>query len=125
MDKVQWRGAGTHGCQVVVTGRREAVLREAESALQAEGITALGLQGDVRSTDDCEQWVQQVKGAFGRLNVLVNCAAGVPTHCLRLPHALLMSSSVVESTADSTMARELAARPDHVMAHAASMQATS
>jgi NAD(P)-dependent dehydrogenase (short-subunit alcohol dehydrogenase family) len=69
--------AGKHGCVVVVTGRRLNVLTDAQNALRASGVEVLGLQGDVRSADDCAQWVQQTLGAFGKLHILVNCAAGV------------------------------------------------
>ena len=34
------------------------------------------LQGDVRKAADCERWVQETTARFGRLDVLVNCAAG-------------------------------------------------
>jgi NAD(P)-dependent dehydrogenase (short-subunit alcohol dehydrogenase family) len=48
----------------------------AEQKLRGSGIEVLGLQGDVRSADNCAQWVQQTLGAFGQLHILVNCAAG-------------------------------------------------
>ena len=34
------------------------------------------MQGDVRKAADCERWVQEATAHFGRLDVLVNCAAG-------------------------------------------------
>lgn len=34
------------------------------------------MQGDVRKAADCERWVQEATARFGRLDVLVNCAAG-------------------------------------------------
>ena len=33
-------------------------------------------QGDVRKADDCERWVRGAAARFGRLDILVNCAAG-------------------------------------------------
>jgi NAD(P)-dependent dehydrogenase (short-subunit alcohol dehydrogenase family) len=36
----------------------------------------LRAQGDVRKADDCERWVREAVGRFGRLDILVNCAAG-------------------------------------------------
>jgi len=30
----------------------------------------------VRKADDCERWVREAVGRFGRLDILVNCAAG-------------------------------------------------
>jgi NAD(P)-dependent dehydrogenase (short-subunit alcohol dehydrogenase family) len=68
--------AGAHGCKVAVTGRRQAVLNEAQEQLHAAGIEALGLQGDVRKREDCERWAQSVADTFGCLHILVNCAAG-------------------------------------------------
>ena len=53
----------------------------------------LGLQGDVRKPDDTTRCVQQTLDRFGRLDVLVNCAAGnflVSTLC---PSLLVISSS--------------------------------
>lgn len=33
-------------------------------------------QGDVRKTEDAERWVRETVATFGRLDILVNCAAG-------------------------------------------------
>lgn len=68
--------AGLHGCIVVITGRRQQVLDDAVATLSAAGVTAAALQGDVRSADACAGWVADVLSRFGRLDVLVNCAAG-------------------------------------------------
>ncbi|KAK9832722.1 hypothetical protein WJX81_003788 [Elliptochloris bilobata] len=70
------RQLGLHGAKVVITGRRQQVLTDSCEALAAEGIAALGVQGDVRKADDCERWVHEAVGRFGRLDILVNCAAG-------------------------------------------------
>lgn len=67
---------GLHGSTVVITGRRKEVLDGAVRQLQALGITAAGLQGDVRSYDTCKDWVNTTVDTFGGLNILVNCAAG-------------------------------------------------
>ncbi|KAF6254760.1 hypothetical protein COO60DRAFT_1538656 [Scenedesmus sp. NREL 46B-D3] len=67
---------GLHGCSVVITGRRKAVLDGAVAELQALGITAAGLQGDVRSADACQDWVATTRKMFGSIDILVNCAAG-------------------------------------------------
>jgi NAD(P)-dependent dehydrogenase (short-subunit alcohol dehydrogenase family) len=69
---------------VAVTGRRQRVLEEAVESLKQDGITALGLQGDVRRIDDCNRWVSAAVERFASLNILVNCAAGA--RCL-LAHA--------------------------------------
>ncbi|PSC74048.1 H(+) hexose cotransporter 2 isoform B [Micractinium conductrix] len=70
------RQLGLHGAHVVISGRREAVLAEAVAALGAEGITAHYVQGDVRRYEDCERTVEGAVARFGRLDILVNCAAG-------------------------------------------------
>jgi NAD(P)-dependent dehydrogenase (short-subunit alcohol dehydrogenase family) len=61
---------------VVITGRRREVLDAAVAELSASGVTATGLQGDVRSPDACQGWVTSTVQQFGHLNILVNCAAG-------------------------------------------------
>lgn len=70
------RYLGLHGCSVAVSGRRAAVVDDAVADLRAAGCTAMGLQGDVRSADDCKRWVQCITDEFGSLSILVNCAAG-------------------------------------------------
>ena len=44
--------------------------------VQAEGISAEGLTCDVRKQQECEQVIQHVEQKYGKLNILVNCAAG-------------------------------------------------
>lgn len=61
---------------MVITGRRKEVLDSAVSQLQELGITAAGLQGDVRSMDACQDWVHTTVKMFGSIDILVNCAAG-------------------------------------------------
>jgi len=70
------RQFGLHGAKVCFMGRRLEVLQEAEKKLAAEGIEAKGIQGDVRDWDKCQNTVKQAVAAFGRLDILVNCAAG-------------------------------------------------
>ncbi|GLC46088.1 hypothetical protein PLESTB_001034000 [Pleodorina starrii] len=71
------RQLGLHGARVGISGRRKDVLDAAVAALAAEGITAVGLQGDVRSAASCEGWVASLEERWGPgLDVLVNCAAG-------------------------------------------------
>lgn len=61
---------------MVITGRRREVLDAAVSDLTKCGITATGLQGDVRSPEACQGWVASTVQQFGHLDILVNCAAG-------------------------------------------------
>jgi len=68
---------GQHGASVVMCGRRQNVLDEACAGLQAQGIQALGLGGcDVRDPEKCKDVVQKTIERFGRLDILVNNAAG-------------------------------------------------
>lgn len=67
---------GLHGARIAISGRRQDVLDSACASLREAGVTAIGLQGDVRSAQACEGWVQAVAREWGRLDVLVNCAAG-------------------------------------------------
>jgi NAD(P)-dependent dehydrogenase (short-subunit alcohol dehydrogenase family) len=76
MCDVRTPHSGLHGCAVVITGRRKEVLDAAVGQLQAAGITAAGLQGDVRNQEVCNDWVHTTVQTFGSLDVLVNCAAG-------------------------------------------------
>lgn len=68
--------AGLHGATVVITGRRREVLDAAVSQLKSSGITAVGLQGDVRNQESCMDWVATTLRQYGHLDILVNCAAG-------------------------------------------------
>ncbi len=66
------------GASVAVTGRRAEKVRsaaEALSALCAAPARALGVAGDVSVPADVERMVAEAVAAFGRLDVLVNCAA--------------------------------------------------
>jgi peroxisomal 2,4-dienoyl-CoA reductase len=65
-----------HGAKVVITGRRREVLDAAVAGLTAAGVTATGLQGDVRNPEACQGWVTSTVQQHGHLDILVNCAAG-------------------------------------------------
>ncbi|CAI5508608.1 unnamed protein product [Closterium sp. Naga37s-1] len=57
-------------------GRREAVLRAAADELAKEGIEALPVMGDVRRKEDAHSAVAATVERYGRLDVLINGAAG-------------------------------------------------
>eukprot|EP01116_Phalansterium_solitarium_P002372 TRINITY_DN12354_c0_g1_i1.p1 TRINITY_DN12354_c0_g1~~TRINITY_DN12354_c0_g1_i1.p1 ORF type:complete len:280 (-),score=93.94 TRINITY_DN12354_c0_g1_i1:181-1020(-) len=65
-----------HGARLAIMGRRAAVVNKAVDELRALGAEAIGVPGDVRSADDASKAVSEVVRAFGRLDVLVNGAAG-------------------------------------------------
>lgn len=70
------RQLGLHGASVSIMGRRGAVVDESAAALASEGLLCLAVQGDVRKYEDCERAVQQSLARYGRLDIVVNCAAG-------------------------------------------------
>lgn len=67
-----------HGCQgAVICGRRETFLARASEALDADsGRTCLYKTCDVRDPDACAAVVRFAMEKFGRLDILVNGAAG-------------------------------------------------
>lgn len=70
------RQLGLHGAKIAVMGRRQNVISEAADKLKSEKIDAFGVQGDVRQLSDCEKAVQSVVSKWGRLDILINAAAG-------------------------------------------------
>ncbi|XP_074572230.1 peroxisomal 2,4-dienoyl-CoA reductase [(3E)-enoyl-CoA-producing] [Curcuma longa] len=70
------RQFGKHGASVAIMGRRRHVLDAAVSALQSEGIQAIGLAGDVRKREDASRVLEEAFKHFGKLDILVNGAAG-------------------------------------------------
>lgn len=67
---------GELGARVVVTGRRQQVLDEAVSELEAKGAQGLGVSCDVRDFAQVEAMVAKAVERFGRIDGLVNAAAG-------------------------------------------------
>lgn len=67
---------GLHGASISVMGRRKSVLDSAVLSLQESGIQAIGVEGDVRKKEDAARVLQTTFEKFGRIDILVNCAAG-------------------------------------------------
>lgn len=67
---------GKHGASVAIMGRRKPVLDSAVFALQSLGIQAVGFEGDVRKPEDAKRVVESTVKHLGRLDILVNAAAG-------------------------------------------------
>ncbi|XP_044468458.1 peroxisomal 2,4-dienoyl-CoA reductase [(3E)-enoyl-CoA-producing] [Mangifera indica] len=67
---------GEHGASIAIMGRRKPVLDAAVSTLQSLGIKAVGFEGDVRKQEDAKRVVESTFKHFGRLDILVNAAAG-------------------------------------------------
>lgn len=72
------------GASVVITGRNETALRQAEDRIQQHGGSCLGYQADVCHWPDMEELAQFVAKDFGRIDILVNNAGvgyfGTPLH---------------------------------------------
>lgn len=67
---------GELGARLVVTGRRQQVLDETVSELEAKGAQGLGVSCDVRDFAQVEAMVAKAVERFGRIDGLVNAAAG-------------------------------------------------
>ncbi|ONK60956.1 uncharacterized protein A4U43_C08F24500 [Asparagus officinalis] len=67
---------GIHGASVAIMGRRRQVLDFGVSELRSKGIQAIGLEGDVRKREDAARVVETTVKHFGKLDILVNGAAG-------------------------------------------------
>ncbi|KAK3010146.1 hypothetical protein RJ639_011803 [Escallonia herrerae] len=67
---------GKHGASVAIMGRRKSVLDSAVYTLQSLGIRAVGFKGDVRKQEDAKRVVESTIKHFGKLDILVNGAAG-------------------------------------------------
>ncbi len=67
-------GLGEAGASVVITARRAADLEEAQRHLEASGISAMALLGDIASPEDIQRWMAEIQRVHGRLDVLVNNA---------------------------------------------------
>ena len=65
---------GKAGARIVITGRSEARLREAESSLKAQGIECLAIVADVSVEQDNQMMMEKCLEAFGRLDILINNA---------------------------------------------------
>ncbi|XP_062115706.1 peroxisomal 2,4-dienoyl-CoA reductase [(3E)-enoyl-CoA-producing]-like [Humulus lupulus] len=67
---------GKHGASIAIMGRRKQVIDSAVSDLRSLGISAVGFQGDVRKQEDAKRVVDSTFENFGRIDILVNAAAG-------------------------------------------------
>lgn len=65
-----------HGAKVALMGRRRHVLDETAAELASQGFTAIAVDGDVKKKEDATRVVQTVFQKLGRLDILINGAAG-------------------------------------------------
>ncbi|HVE83973.1 MAG TPA: SDR family NAD(P)-dependent oxidoreductase, partial [Myxococcales bacterium] len=76
IGKVIARALASAGAKVVIASRKKDVLDQAVAAFQAEGITARAVPTDIRDPAQVDALVKETLDAFGRLDVLINNAAG-------------------------------------------------
>jgi NAD(P)-dependent dehydrogenase (short-subunit alcohol dehydrogenase family) len=70
------RVLGRHGARIAIASRRKDVLDAAADELGDEGIDVWTDTFDVRKADEVERVTQGILDQFGRLDVLINNAAG-------------------------------------------------
>jgi len=67
---------GRHGARICIASRRAEVLAAAVKELEAEGIEAMWVPCDVREGDQVEAVIDAILERWGRLDIVVNNAAG-------------------------------------------------
>ena len=65
-----------HGCDVAIVSRTAEHLEPTAAEIASRGVRALAVAADVRRPDQVAAAVAQVADTFGRLDILVNGAAG-------------------------------------------------
>lgn len=70
------RALARHGASLVLMGRREDVLKSAQAELEKDGAQVATFSGDVREYGSAEAAVETATKAFGKLDILINGAAG-------------------------------------------------
>ena len=70
------RGLGEAGANLVIASRNEEHLAGGAAALREAGLDALTVRVDVRQPDDVDAMVGRAVDRFGRIDILVNNAAG-------------------------------------------------
>ena len=68
------RAAAEAGARVVVTARREALVKDVADSIQAAGGTAVATAADITDEEGRHQIVTAALDAFGRIDVLINNA---------------------------------------------------
>ncbi|MAG21167.1 MAG: SDR family oxidoreductase [Candidatus Marinimicrobia bacterium] len=95
------------GANLVIAGRREAVLEGTAAELRTTGAKALPVQCDVRDTAEVQSMVERTVDEFGAVDVLINNAAGnfiSPTEKLSEGGFRVIIDIVLHGTFNCTMA---------------------
>jgi NAD(P)-dependent dehydrogenase (short-subunit alcohol dehydrogenase family) len=65
------------GADVVASGRRQEVVEQVAAELEAKGRATLRVASDVCNRASLDNLLQQTLGKFGKVDILVNCAAKI------------------------------------------------
>lgn len=69
-------GMASYGAHIVLASRNLANLRAVATQVASYGVQALPVRADIRQTDQVDAMVQTAMETFGRIDILVNNAAG-------------------------------------------------
>jgi NAD(P)-dependent dehydrogenase (short-subunit alcohol dehydrogenase family) len=96
------KGLAQAGADVIATGRREAETRAAAAAIEALGRKSLAVTCDVTQSASLERLLAEVCSAFGKVDILVNCAGRTKrTPTLDVPEEEW--NSILETNLNGTM----------------------
>lgn len=70
------KALASHGADIAMMGRREQVLKDACQELETFGVRTYFKSGDVRLPEACQEALAGAEKALGRIDILVNGAAG-------------------------------------------------
>ncbi len=70
------KALASHGANIAMMGRREEVLLHACQELEKLGVKTFHKSGDVRHPEHCQAAIEAAVNALGKLDILVNGAAG-------------------------------------------------
>ena len=70
------RTLGEHGAKLALCSRKQDNLEAARAELEAEGFECLTVPCDVRKADEVEQVFRMILERYGRLDIVINNAAG-------------------------------------------------
>ncbi|MFP6628990.1 MAG: SDR family oxidoreductase [Myxococcota bacterium] len=70
------RTLGRHGARVCICSRKSENLEKAAAGLEADGVECLWVVCDIRQPDQVQHVLDEVLARWGRLDILINNAAG-------------------------------------------------
>ncbi len=85
LGSVMAQGLARAGARVAVLSRRKESCEEVADAIRAEGGQAVGVACDVLDQASLERAAEEVAGAFGEVDILVNGAGGNQPRATTLP----------------------------------------